>query len=66
MLDTEMPDHTPFPSEGDIQYIAPELLDPAIFELSDGKPTRKGDIYAFGMVSYQVSSSRTHLRRAGN
>ena len=56
MPDIGMPDHTPFPSsEGDIQYIAPELLDPATFGLSDRKPTRKGDIYAFGMVSYQVS-----------
>ena len=58
MLDTETPDHTPFPSfEGDIQYIAPELLDPATFGLPDRKPTRKGDIYAFGMVSYQVNAT---------
>ena len=56
MLDIETPDHAPLlSSEGDIQYIAPELLDPATFGLSDRKPTRKGDIYAFGMVSYQVS-----------
>ena len=58
MLDTQALDHTPFPSsEGDIQYIAPELLDPATFGLSDRNPAKKGDIYAFGMVSYQVSSA---------
>ena len=58
MPDIGMPDHTPFPSsEGDIQYIAPELLDPATLGLSNRKPTRKGDMYAFGMVSYQVSAT---------
>ena len=34
--------------------MAPELLNPTGFGLKDSAPTKKCDIYAFGMVMYQV------------
>ena len=36
--------------------MAPELLNPTSFGLEDSVPTKKCDIYAFGMVMYQVRS----------
>jgi len=35
-------------------YMAPELLCPTKFNKSSGRPTQPGDIYAFGMVIYEV------------
>lgn len=35
--------------------MAPELLDPPGFGMKDGNPTKECDIYAFGVVTYQVS-----------
>jgi len=39
----------------DLQYLAPELLDPSFFGLENRTPSKESDIFAFGMVSYQVS-----------
>lgn len=38
--------------------MSPELLDPSEFSLEDGRPTRKSDIYALGMVVYEVLSGQ--------
>jgi len=35
--------------------MAPELLNPSGFGLRSSHPTKKSDIYAFGVVTYQVS-----------
>ena len=37
-----------------LQYLAPELLDPSFFGLENRTPTKESDIFAFGMVTYQV------------
>jgi len=37
------------------RYMAPELLDPSGFGLKNSNPSKKSDIYAFGVVTYQVS-----------
>ena len=37
--------------------MAPELLNPSGFGLEDDNPTKKSDIYAFGVVTYQASDS---------
>ena len=36
------------------QYMAPEMLYPAGFGQHSNSPTKKGDVYAFGVVTYQV------------
>ena len=46
---------TTFPSDDNVRYAAPELLDSSGFGLDDGNLTENSDIYAFGMVTYQVS-----------
>lgn len=38
--------------------MSPELLDPPEFGLEDGHPTKKSDIYALGMVVYEVLSGQ--------
>ena len=37
------------------RYTAPELLNPSGFGLTNSNPTKKSDIYAFGVATYQVS-----------
>ena len=37
-----------------VRYMAPELLNPAGFGLDTSNPTKKSDVYAFGIVTYQV------------
>ena len=37
-----------------LQYLAPELLDPTSFGLKKRTPTKESDVFAFGMVIYQV------------
>ena len=49
------PGSTTSPSAGTVRYMAPELLNPSGFDLKNSNPTKKSDIYAFGMVTYQVS-----------
>jgi len=46
------------PSAGAVRYMAPELLNPSGFGLEDSIPTKESDIYAFGMVTYQVRNPR--------
>jgi len=43
------------PYAGNARYMAPELLDPPGSDPKNGNPTKKSDIYAFGVVTYQVS-----------
>ena len=37
--------------------MAPELLNPSGFGLKNSNPTKRSDIYAFGVVTYQVGNS---------
>ena len=39
---------------GTMTFMSPELLVPSKFEMKDSVPTPEGDIYAFGLVSFQV------------
>jgi serine/threonine protein kinase len=48
------PGGTTSPSIGTARYMAPELLNPAGFGLDTSNPTKKSDVYAFGVVTYQV------------
>ena len=45
---------TTSPSVGTVRYMAPELLNPSGFNLKNSNPTKKSDIYAFGVVTYRV------------
>ena len=60
LMDKEMVYYIPsttFSSEVAIRYMAPELLDPSDFGLEDSSPTKESDIYAFGLVTYRVSTA---------
>ena len=47
---------------GTTMYMAPELLVPGKFGYTESVPTPEGDIYAFGLVIYQVcEQDRGHL-----
>lgn len=48
------PGSTTSPSVGTVRYMAPELLNPSGFGLQNSNPTKKSDVYAFGVVTYQV------------
>ena len=39
---------------GTMTFMAPELLEPSKFGLEDSFPTPQADIYAFGLVIFQV------------
>ena len=39
---------------GTMQFMAPELLAPSRFGLRNAVPTKEGDVYAFGLVIFQV------------
>ena len=39
---------------GTMAFMSPELLVPSKFGMIDSVPTSEGDIYAFGMVIFQV------------
>ena len=49
------PGSTTSPSVGTVRYMAPELLNPSGFNLKNSNPTKKSDVYALGVVTYQVS-----------
>ena len=55
--DTVNPGSTTSPSVGTVRYMGPELLNPSGFNLKNSNPTKKSDIYAFGVATYQVSSA---------
>ena len=60
LMDNEMVYYFPsttFSSEVGIRYMAPELLNPSNFRLEGSSPTKESDIYAFGLVTYQVSTA---------
>ena len=39
---------------GTLTFMSPELLMPSMFGMKDSLPTPEGDIYAFGLVTFQV------------
>ena len=39
---------------GTLMFMSPELLQPSVFGLKVSLPTPEGDIYAFGLVTFQV------------
>ena len=39
---------------GTLTFMSPELLVPSKFGMKDSVPTSEGDIYAFGLVIFQV------------
>ena len=43
---------------GTLRWTSPELLDPESFNLKDSYPTKQSDIYALGMVVYEVLSGQ--------
>jgi len=43
--------------------MSPELFDPEKFGLKDGRPTKRSDCYALGMVVYEVLSGRVPFSR---
>jgi len=45
--------------EGVFHYVAPELLYPSQFGLSDSNPSKMSDIYSLAMIAYEVGSSHT-------
>lgn len=52
------PGSTTSPSDGTVRYMAPELLNPAGFGLSVSNPSKKSDIYALGVTTYEVRIAR--------
>lgn len=42
-------------SDGVATFMAPELLVPSKFGVKDSVPTKEADIYAFGLVIFQVN-----------
>jgi len=39
---------------GTMTFMSPELLVPSAFDLTDSVPTPEADVYAFGLVVFQV------------
>lgn len=58
------PGSTTSPSVGTVRYMAPELLNPSGFGLKNSNPTKKSDIYAFGIVTYQVLTGEQPFPRS--
>ena len=58
MSDLNIVDHSIMtsPSVGTVRYTAPELLIPSGFGPGNGCPTKESDIYAFGIVTYEVNA----------
>jgi len=65
----------PFPPFDGVRYVAPELFLVCDFGPKSSNPTKKSDIYAFGVATYRVSDtvsirhenlSRFRLSQDGN
>ena len=52
--------------EETIPFMAPELLAPPRFELGGSTPSKEADIYALGMVIYQVRAAQYLTRTFAN
>ena len=52
-------------NKGTWTHIAPELLYPEKFGLRDGRVSKQADIYAFGMVVYEVLTGCAPFGREG-
>jgi serine/threonine protein kinase len=48
---------------GTIRWMAPELLSPEDFGFDNCSPSRQSDVYAFGMVVYEVCVLRYLFHR---
>jgi len=44
----------PYVHGGTERWMSPELLEPELFGVAGDRPTKKSDIYALGMVVYEV------------
>lgn len=51
--------------KGTWSHMAPELLLPTKFGSQSGRPSKQGDVYAFGMVVYEVLTGRTPFAGEG-
>ncbi|KAF9648293.1 hypothetical protein BDM02DRAFT_3115609 [Thelephora ganbajun] len=51
------PGSTTSPSVSAARHMTQELVDPSGFGLKNSIPTKKGDIYALGVVMYQVRNT---------
>jgi serine/threonine protein kinase len=54
-----------FTTGGTLRWVSPELLDPERFGVSDGRPTKQSDCYAFGMVVYEVRPQAVNIDLRG-
>ena len=45
--------------DGAVRWMSPELISPERFGLEKGRPTKKSDCYALGMVVYEILSGCT-------
>lgn len=52
-------------NQGTWSHMAPELLFPRKFGLPDGRVSKQADIYAFGMVVYEVLTGHTPFAGEG-
>ena len=52
-------------NKGTWSHMAPELLFPGKFGLSDGRVSKQADIYAFGMVVFEVLTGRVPFTGEG-
>ena len=43
-------------------FTSPELLAPSMFDMEDSTPTPEADIYAFGLVIFQVCDQNCEYR----
>jgi len=50
------PGSTTTSKSGVVRYMAPELLNPTQFSLSDTNPSKESDVYSLAMTAYEVRS----------
>jgi len=46
-----------------VRYMAPELLNPSQFSLTNSNPSKESDVFSFAMTTYEVSSRCTACTR---
>ena len=60
------PGSTTISKPGAVRYMAPELLSPSQFGLTNRNPSKESDVYSLAMTAYEVCSSHAahghHLR----
>ena len=55
------PGSTTTSKPGVVRYMAPELLNPSQFGLTNSNPSKESDVYSLAMTAYEVSSPRPAL-----